>query len=268
MKVEINMNKAFIVPLIIAFSILSFSLKGQQLKVIAYNVEFGRNTSPEDMSSLLMPEKADVICFNEVPGQGWTKKVGVLLGMLYSYEGKIASANHMKDYKDKSGKHYGKYKSILSKYPLKKSTEIPLKGIRWSPASAVISTINIKNNQEIHIFSLHIPTGIDEPEKSKAYDLANYLKNNYADSDKIILAGDFNDKYDSQAMQYLYNEGFKNPYRTLDMDLSKKTTLSKSDNNGSVIDHILYKGLILNSAGIIEDKTQSDHKAVWAIFNF
>ena len=71
----------------ILISVLSCSKK-EQLKVIAYNVEFGKNTSPEAMASLLKPKNADVICFNEVPGNGWTKKVGELLGMLYSYEGK------------------------------------------------------------------------------------------------------------------------------------------------------------------------------------
>lgn len=66
---------------------MSVVLHGQQLKIIAYNVEFGKNMSPEEMAELLKTENADVICFNEVPAQGWTKIVGDLLGLKYTYEG-------------------------------------------------------------------------------------------------------------------------------------------------------------------------------------
>ena len=89
---------------LLTFLILNSTEKifGQEFKVITYNVEFGKNTSPQAISELLQPEKADIICFNEVPSQGWTKKVGQLLGLKYSYEGKIASANHTNEFKDRT----------------------------------------------------------------------------------------------------------------------------------------------------------------------
>lgn len=252
--------------LIIALYMVSIGLKGQQLKVIAYNVEFGRNTTPEAISSLLRNENPDIICFNEVPAQGWTIKVGQLLGMLFSYEGKIASANHNESYKDRTGKYYGKYKSILSKFPLDNTHEVLLEGIGWSPASAVIATIRVNKKHVIQVFSLHIPTGAKEPDYSKAHHLAQIIRKDYSGVDRMILAGDFNDLYESQPLYILYNENFRNSWKTLQMDLSGSTTLSKSDANGSVIDHILYKGLKLKNAGIIEEKMQSDHKAVWSLF--
>ncbi len=252
--------------LIIFLSIVSVSLRGQKLKVIAYNIEFGRNTSLDEMYSFLKPEKADVICFNEVPGQGWTKRIGELLGMAYSYEGKIASANHEEEYKDKSKLFYGKYKSILSKYPLENPHEVSLKGLRWSPASAVVATIKVSKKKSVLIFSLHIPTGVDDPEKSKAFHLSQILENDYSNYDKVVLAGDFNDRFDSKPMQHLYNQQFSNPYKSLNIDLSHSTSLSSEENNGKVIDHILYKGIKAKSAGIIEEKSLSDHKPIWAIF--
>jgi len=263
-----HLLKKISIFLIFIFCLTSLHVIGQQIKVIAYNVEFGKSTTPEEMALLLKQESADIICFNEVPKKGWTKQVGKLLNMKYSYEGKTASANHMEDYKDKTGKYFGKYKSILSKYPLKKKHEIILEGLRWSPASAVIAMVKINKEQQILLFSLHIPTGIDEPIKSKSYHLSQILKRNYLSFDNIILAGDFNDLYNSQPMQFLYDTGFNNPYEVLKFDLSQKTTLSKEKINGKVIDHILYKGLIVKDVGIIENKLLSDHKPVWATFKF
>jgi len=158
---------------------VSAGLKSQQLKIIAYNIEFGRNTSPEALSTLFRLENADIICFNEVPGQGWTKKVGELLGLPYSYEGKIASANHTEDYRDKSELYYGKYKSILSKYPIEDTLEILLKGIGWSPASVVVATVKINKEHVLRVFSLHIPSGKDDPGNSKADYLSQILGKDY-----------------------------------------------------------------------------------------
>ncbi len=242
------------------------SMNAQTIKVIAYNIEFAKNTTPEQMASLLEKEKADIICFNEVPGQGWTKKVGDLLGLSYSYEGKIASANHVKGFDDKTNKYHGKYKSILSKYPLEETHEITLKGIGWSPATAVIANARIGNKSSIKIFSLHIPTGVKDASNSKAFHLAQSIKEEYSDVEKMIVAGDFNDLSDSKPMQKLYDQGMRNPWRTLKMDLSSLTTFPRSKVKGYVIDHILYKGLQLKSAGIIDEQTLSDHQPVWAVF--
>ena len=254
------------ITLLIYLSIISINLRAQKLKVIAYNIEFGKNTTIDEMYTFLKSEKADIICFNEVPGQGWTKKLGELLGMPYSFEGKIASANHLEKYKDKTGLYYGKYKSILSKYPLEKPHEVLLKGDRWLPASAVVATVTVTKKESVLFFSLHIPTGIDNPKESKAYHLAQLLKTDYSNFDKVILAGDYNDLYNSKPMKYLYNLGFKNPYKSLNIDLSQSTTLSREENKGKVIDHIMYKGVKVKKAGIIEQKSLSDHKPVWTLF--
>ncbi len=265
-KAYIVKLRSFKIVLIVSLGIVSTGLRGQKLKVIAYNIEFGKSTTPQEMASFLKPQKADIICFNEVPAQGWTKKTGDLLGMKYSYEGKIASANHEKNYPDKTNSYYGKYKSILSKYPLENTHEILLEGLSWAPASAVVATVKVCKKRSVLVFSLHIPTGVDDPEKSKAHHLAQLLKKEYSTFDTIILAGDFNDRFDSQPMQYLYDLGFSNPYKKLNIDLSHTTTLSREENKGKVIDHILYKNIKVKKTGIIEEKSLSDHKPVWAIF--
>jgi endonuclease/exonuclease/phosphatase family metal-dependent hydrolase len=269
--VSLYYYKIFSKHLLIALMFLgSFNgLKAQQLKVIAYNVEFAKNTSPKDMASLLSSENADIICFNEVPAQGWTKKVGELLGLNYSYEGGIASAHHTDKFKDKTGNYFGKYKSILSKYPLKDEHEINLEGVGWSPATAVISTVVVNKNISIQVFSLHIPTGISDPINSKAAFLSKVLKTSYLTFDKIILAGDFNDLHDSQPLEYLYEVGFLNSWKASGVNLTENTTyLNSTSKNGYVIDHIISKGLKPVDASIIEEQAppQSDHKPVSAIF--
>ncbi|MDE0577505.1 MAG: hypothetical protein OSB39_11205, partial [Opitutales bacterium] len=84
----------------------SESDKAIHVRVAAYNVEFGKNATPEEIGGMFKPYNLDIIGFNEVPDGDWTARVGKVLGMQYSYVGKISSANH----KDK-------YKSILSRTP-------------------------------------------------------------------------------------------------------------------------------------------------------
>lgn len=250
----------------LAFIFTSVITNAQKIKVIAYNVEFAKNTTPEAMADYLNTEKADIICFNEVPAQGWTKKVGELLGLKYSFEGDIASAHHAKGFNDKTQKYYGKYKSILSKYPLENPHEITIKGIGWSPATAVVASVKINDKKVVQVFSLHVPSGSYAPDNSCAFHLSEIIKKDYATTEKMIVCGDFNDLTNSKPLEYLYDAGLENPWKSLDIDLSKKTT--HPDSMGYVIDHILFRGLKVKEAGILKERPKplSDHSAVWSIF--
>ena len=94
--------------LLVVGTVFANEFKGSILiRVAAYNVEFGKSTTPEQVGKMFKPFKLDMIGFNEVPDGDWTARVGKVLGMSFSYVGKISSANH----KDK-------YKSILSRTPL------------------------------------------------------------------------------------------------------------------------------------------------------
>src|SRR5210317_1685303 len=113
----------------------SESNKAIHLRVASYNVEFGKNASPEEIGGMFKPYDLDIIGFNEVPDGDWTARVGKVLGMKHTFVGKISSANH----KDK-------YKSILSRTPLKGTTEYELSVERrrcWNPASAVSAVTKI-----------------------------------------------------------------------------------------------------------------------------
>ena len=102
------------------------------IRVASYNVEFSRSATPEQVGNMFKPYKLDIIGFNEAPDGDWTARVGKVLGMKYSFVGKISSANH----KDK-------YKTILSRTPLKDTEEHKLTGVGWNPASVVRATTKI-----------------------------------------------------------------------------------------------------------------------------
>jgi endonuclease/exonuclease/phosphatase family metal-dependent hydrolase len=236
------------------------------MKIIAYNIEFAKTTTPTEIAILLKPEGADIICFSEVPNGEWTELVGKELGMNYSYVGKVASANHEEKYPDKTGSFYGKYKSILSRTPLIETDEKLLEGIGWSPVSVVLAKTVI-NGKQLVIGSLHVPSGVKAPLKSCSADLAE-LMDGYKD-ENIIVCGDYNDLTDSEPLQPLYKKGFKNSWMMTDYDWKNEMTCDvKNGEDFGVIDHILYRGkLLITCADIIKSShPPSDHHAISAEF--
>ena len=86
------------------------------MKIIAYNIEFAKTTTPQDVALHLKPEMPDVICFSEVPNEDWTALAGAQLAMDYCYVGKVASANHEEDYPDKTGD----YNDLVDSEPMQR----------------------------------------------------------------------------------------------------------------------------------------------------
>jgi maltose 6'-phosphate phosphatase len=106
--------------------------KAIPVRVASYNVEFGKSATPEQIGEMFKPYKLDIIGFDEAPDGDWTGRVGKVLGMPYSFAGKISSANHR-----------DKYKTILSKTPLEGTEEHKLTGRGWTPASVVRAVTEI-----------------------------------------------------------------------------------------------------------------------------
>ena len=134
------------------------------VRVAAYNVEFGKNATPEQIGEMFKPYNLGMIGFNEVPDGDWTARVGNALGMKHSFVGKISSANH----KDK-------YKSILSRTPFEVTAEHELSVERrrsWNPASVVKAVTKI-DGVTVAFFSLHICRSKDSHDTGHAYRLAN-----------------------------------------------------------------------------------------------
>ena len=225
------------------------------LRVAAYNVEFSRSATAEQIGEMFKPFNLDVIGFNEAPDGHWTKRVGKVLGMGHSYVGKISSANH----KDK-------YKTILSRFPLEETGEISLKGVGWNPASAVKAVIR-KGGIPITFYSLHICGS--KRDKGHAHFLATEVLPKEK-SERVIVAGDFNNRVGDDSLNFVEGAGMRPTWKDLKIDLSQNFSYNAlaPEKQAGVIDHIFYKvssGARAKDGGIIElKKPLSDHKPVWA----
>ena len=229
------------------------------IRVAAYNVEFSKSATPEQIGEMFKPYKLDIIGFNEAPDGDWTARVGKVLGMQYRFVGKISSANH----KDK-------YKTILSRTPLEDTEEHTLTGRGWSPASVVRAVTKI-DGISFAFYSLHISrSGADD---GHAHSLATKVLRDEA-TERIIVVGDFNNNIGDAAMKTVEGTGFSPTWNDLQIDVSKEFTYNAQDpkKNLGVIDHILYNtssGAKANEGGIIElKKPLSDHKPIWAEIAF
>jgi len=239
----------------------SESDKLPHVRVAAYNVEFGKNASPEEIGRMFKPYKLDIIGFNEVPGGEWTARVGKVLGMKHVYVGKISSANH----KDK-------YKSILSRTPFEATAEHELSVERkrsWNPASCVKATTKI-DGILVAFYSLHICRSKDSHDTGHAYRLAQDILPKEK-TNRVIVLGDFNNNMGDVAMNKLEASGLRPTWKDLKIDTSKEFTynaLKPEQPNLGVIDHIFYNTgsrASTKEGGIIELKNPlSDHKPVWA----
>ena len=247
-------------------SLFAANSKGSiHVRVAAYNVEFGKNASPEEIGKMFKPYDLDMIGFNEVPDGDWTARVGKVLGMKHVYVGKISSANH----KDK-------YKSILSRTPLQSTVEHELSVQRrrsWNPASVVQAVTQIEGIP-VSFYSLHICRSTDSQKTGHAYRLVNEVlpKDKTA---RIILLGDFNNEMGDDALRTIEKSGMRATWKDLKIDVSKEFTYNAfkpKEPNIGVIDHIFYNtGSRASSrdGGIIElKKPLSDHKPVWAEIAF
>ena len=243
----------------------SESNKSFHVRVAAYNVEFGENAAPEEIGKMFKPYELDIIGFNEVPDGDWTARVGKVLGMSYSYVGKISSANH----KDK-------YKSILSRTPLQDTVEHELSVERrrsWNPASVAKAVTKI-DGVAVAFYSLHICRTTDNHDTGHAYRLTNEVLAKEK-TKRVIVLGDFNNNMGDNAMNMLEASGLRPTWKDLKIDVSKEFTynaLKPEQPNSGVIDHIFYNTGSRGSTkdgGIIElKKPLSDHKPVWAKIAF
>ncbi len=229
------------------------------VRVAAYNVEFGKSTTPEQVGEMFKPYDLDIIGFNEAPNGDWTARVGKVLGMPHAFVGEVSSANH----KDK-------YKTILSKTPLTGTQEFTLSGKGWSPASTVRAETTVRG-VSVAFYSLHISrSGASD---GHAHSLATEVLSKET-SERVIVLGDFNNQIGDPAIDTIEAAGYRSTWTDLEVDVSKEFTYNALNpkKNLGVIDHIFYRssdGVAATDGGIIElEKPLSDHKPVWAEIAF
>lgn len=209
-----------------------------KIRVVAYNVACGQWATPEQIAEILKPLKPDIVLLSEVPKanrdkkvKDWSQRLAEALGLEHVHVGAVSSANHKAPkWGDVTGDYGGKFKSIISRTPLKEGRDILVEGSGWKRASAVRVETEI-NGQKFALYSLHLPgfahhrkqpTSPKAWEGSKHKKLAEHIKAE-DDSSVIIVGGDFNEWTDGLVMRSLLKE-----------TKLKNATKEKS------IDHILY----------------------------
>jgi maltose 6'-phosphate phosphatase len=238
-----------------------------RIRVAAYNVMFGGHGTAEEIGKMFSKYNLDVIGFSEVPAGDWTARVGKVLDMKYSFVGKTSSANH----KDK-------YKSILSRTPLREMTEIQLPGQGWNPASAVFALTDVPGCGDVAIYSLHICGNREKPGKNgrlacQAQSLVDHIRTR-EHANCVIAMGDYNNCLGDPALDLMKSIGMCNSWCDLNYSLTGRRTYSAVDKKTShgVIDHIYYRarpGLKATDGGIIElERPLSDHTPISAELTF
>ncbi len=259
-----RLNVAMTILFLLGLTASSHAAQGEEesvaLRVAAYNVEYGKNASAEEIGAMFKPYHLDIIGFCEAPDGDWTARVGKALDMDHIYVGEISSANHE-----------DKYKTILSRTPLDETREIPIHGgAAWNPASAVRVATTIRGIS-IAFYSLHI-AGSDG-KVGHAAELASKVLPKEA-AKRYIVVGDYNNRVGEHAMDILVGAGMTITWNDLGIDVAPLYTYNalKPEINGGVIDHILYNtasGGKTTDGGIIElERPLSDHKPVWAEITF
>ncbi len=223
-----------------------------QLKVAAYNVEFSKNATAEEIGRALKPYHFDLVCFSEAPGGDWADRIGKTMGLTHTLVGRYSTAGHD-----------DKYKSIISKVPLYGYEEIPMTDTLHTVTKAKL----MLKGREIAIYSLHFPFG--EGATAKMADFADYLRHRQKEEISIAM-GDYNFNPTSSDYSLYTDAGLIPSWNDLGMDVTNLSTwnaLDPSQDEG-VIDHIMYNpGKVKAVDGqILEmEKHLSDHKAVWAV---
>lgn len=223
------------------------------LRLVSYNVLFGDRASPEAFARYLVPHQPDVIAFCEVPASPWTEQVGTVLGMPYSFTGRISTAGHV-----------DKYKSLLSRFPLLDTHEVAIRGSRWGEnCSMVLGRITLSGSP-ITLVSLHIPrnpglldTGVES--------ITRYLTESV--HTPVVLMGDFNATPDHPVLSHLACHGLVSMWQSLEQPVS-----SMEFPEAGVIDHVVYapaeRFTVLQGGTVETTPFLSDHKAIHCTLRF
>jgi maltose 6'-phosphate phosphatase len=242
---------------VVSLSGTAIGVEPKGVRIAAFNVEFGRSTTPEQVAAALESYELDLVGFNEVPGGDWTARVGRLLGMPYAQVGGISSANH----KDK-------YKSVLSRTPFIETSEHELTAkVGWNPASVVRVVTDVRG-QRLAFYSLHIAHS--GREDGHAHQLVSRVL--AADREPVIvLGGDFNSETGDAALGSLEEAGFHASWRDLpEFNATRPFTYNalQPERSHELIDHLFYRapaGAKAVAGGVIQlAPPLSDHHPVWS----
>lgn len=255
----------FIAMMAVACSGTGDNTQPTPLNVIAYNVEYGKSATAEEIGEALLAYSPDVVCFSEAPGGDWTQRAAAVLGLDHVVVGRYSTAGHA-----------DKYKTIASRTPLYDYEEVLMTDTLHTATKA---KTRIKNH-EIVVYAVHFPFGwrdqahIDETTR-KVSALVDYVSAAQHEGLPQLLMGDFNFVLSTPGVESPYYDmfaelGFTVTWNELGIDVTKENTYIEGDDEsepGEVIDHIMYESSRFETEDggiVVMERELSDHKAIWA----
>ena len=219
----------------------------QSLKVVSFNVEYGREVEGAIALFEADPDLAgaDVVLLQEMDGEG-VERVARALGMAFVYHPATRRGDPPADFGN----------AVLSRWPIVASGKLilPHRSIFGGTIrTATVATIQV-GSTSVRVYSAHLATPVNQSWRDRA-DQMRAILSDARRHPHVILGGDFN----SEGLPRMASDrGYLWPTRE-----GPKTVFFGR------VDHILMKGFDL--PGGEDDGTArvpdgvSDHRPVWAV---
>ena len=218
------------------------------LRVVTFNIEYA--IAIDSAIGLLKHDPAlrgaDVLLLQEMDESG-TRRIAEGLGMQYVYYPATVHPVVKHDFGN----------AILSRWPIVEDDKIILPHNGWwrkTERAAVAATLQV-GNQRIRVYDVHFAMVTEQTPGHRQAQAEAVIADSRLGWDKVIVGGDLNDPALGQVFA---DSGFTWPTRS-EMPTRHEWRF----------DHILLKGLALESAGstgvVTDVRGASDHKAVWAV---
>ncbi len=224
------------------------------MRVVSWNIKFGRNVDLAAGQLQALPElaDADVVLLQEMDESG-TKLIAEQLDADYAF---AAAAPHRE-----TGRPFGN--AIVSRWPIADVVEIELPhvaSVRGQPRSATHARLRI-DGADIFVYSVHteIPTMGYRKRREQVITLLDHVETLEADA-RVLVGGDFNTaaRWDIGVLRSL-------------MDTANFAAVSQRSGptfgrfgRPFTLDHLFARGLRSTGSGAVTDATASDHLPVWA----
>lgn len=217
------------------------------LKIVTFNVEYGRDVEGAVAVLLETPELAepDIVLLQEMDAEG-TRRVAEALEMAYVY--------YPAAFRIRTDQDFGN--AVLSRWPIVADEKLLLPHtaiVGGGRRTATVATLDV-DGRRVRVYSAHLGTIVNLSYRARANQMRTVLRD-AALHPRVVLGGDLNQ---GKLGHFALERGYSWPT----MDGPWTATVGR-------LDHILLKGLDPvepEGAGtVLDNRDASDHKPVWAL---
>lgn len=158
--------------------------------------------------------------------------------------------------------------AIFANLNLESSTAVPFQNTvqqgRYYQVSETHMAGKLVKIVEVHL-DFSNTDAVDDSSRLVRRQQINQLISTFANDDYVIICGDYNiNKWEHRSDYDLFTEA---GYKMLNYNSylgSIRTYPAGNQNDGGILDNIIYKGFVSSRRGLLDDATLSDHKALYA----